>query len=116
MYHQVYANPRESDVPLVDHHKTMIGYARNKLKLDRIDHSKLSNGAILNMSFPRRNRFVSDSSTNITDRSLHAAQNLALSPNPSHKQYQHKQKVREHNLKFVSAKDLTQAFATASSD
>lgn len=107
--HQVYAHRRAEDVPLIERQRSYINYARNKLQLDKIDHKQLSNSAILNMSFPRRNKqFLSDSSTNITDQTLNALKSsFALSPNASgNMRYANGAKLREHNLKFVSAKDM----------
>lgn len=80
------------------------------MHLDRIDHKMLSNSAILNMSFPKQNKkFVSDSSTNITDQTLNALKSHdILSPKlgTANKRYANGLKIREHNLKFVSTKDL----------
>lgn len=81
--HQVYANPRADDVPLIERQRSYINYARQRLQLDKIDHKKLSNSAILKMNFPRRNKqFVSDSSTNITEQTLNALQNSSFQLSP----------------------------------
>ena len=114
--HQVYANRREEDTPLIERQRSYINYARNKLLLDRIDHKKLSNSAIMNMSFPIRSKHVSESSTNVTDRTLHVLKNSSfhLSPNASGTRHANKLKIREHNLKFVSSKDLQQPALTTS--
>ena len=106
--HQVYAYPRPDALPLVERQRSYINYARNHLWLDKIDHTKLSDSAILRMSFPRRNnQFVSDSSTNVTDQNVMKSSSFQLSPNPSGRlRYSNTKKIRKHNLGFVSTKDL----------